>query len=290
MGTVLAAVVGAGGLAVAAGYLAGLRDRRAMRQAWRRIAEGIDPDPPRFVPSMLEGQPEIACRYFTSAIQAGTPLHRTAALEMSGTFTLNGKDLPLRAWQILAPPLRGFVWYAEIGNGGMRFSGSDGYLSTGDGAADSWTRFWLHGLFPLVRAGGNADHARAAATRLMLESVWAPASLLPKYGAVWLQTGPDSAEVRFPALPAAAPIHLVLDVQGAVVASHAMRWTDANPAKVFRLQPFGGTMIETGMVDGFRIPLRMEVGNMYGTPDYAPFFRVHVTRARFGPAAAQSVM
>lgn len=268
-----------------AGRLACLRDRRAMRQAWARIGEGIDPDPPRFDLSMLDGLPEIAQRYFARAIEAGTPLHRTVGLEMSGTFTLNGKDLPMRAWQILAPPVRGFVWYAKIGQGAMRFAGSDGYLSTDKDAAHSWTRFWLHGLCPLVLAGGNPDHARAAGTRLMMESVWAPASLLPQSGAVWRQTGPDSAEVQFPALRDIAPMQVTFDEKGAVRSSHAMRWSDANPAKVFRLQPFGGTMLETAVVDGFHIPVRMEVGNMFGTPDYAPFFCVRIDRARFGPDA-----
>ena len=224
--------------------------------------------------------PEIAQRYFARAIQPGTPLHRTVRLEMEGRFILNGTPLPMTARQILTPPGRGFVWQAEVGSGLMRFAGSDGYHRA-PGGEDSWTKFWLRGLIPLARIGGTDDHARAAATRVMMEAIWAPASLLPQFGAEWVQTGPDSADIRFADAPGLAPLQITFDAQGDPVQAVSLRWTDANPDKTYRLQPFGGRMLDTGVHQGFRIPVRVEMGNLFGTPDYAPFFMAAITRAEF---------
>lgn len=256
------------------------RDRAQAARVWAALEGRHEADPPRFDPEMVANLPEIAQRYFARAIAPGTPLHRQVRLEMEGSFLLNGTALPMTAHQILAPPARGFVWQAEIGTGLMRFRGSDGYRRM-QGSEESWTKFWLHGLIPLARIGGTEDHARAAAARVMLEAIWVPATLLPQYGAEWSQTGPHSAEIRFADTPELEPMQITFDAQGNPLEVATLRWTDANPEGVFRLQPFGGRMLETGARGGFRIPLRVELGNMWGTPDFAPFFRATITSAEF---------
>jgi hypothetical protein len=163
----------------------------------------------------------------------------------------------------------------------MRFAGSDGFHAPEGTAVESWTKFWLRGLIPLARIGGTTDHASAAATRVMLESIWAPAGLLPQFGAEWVQTGPDSAEVRFAGAQGIEPMQITLDAEGNPLEVWALRWTDANPEKVHRLQPFGGRMLEMTRHQGFLIPSRVELGNMWGTPDYAPFFLAQITTAEF---------
>lgn len=256
------------------------RDQAGVAAVWDSLSASREPGPARFDPAMVAGLPPLAQRYFARAIAPGTPLHRVVRLEMSGSFVMNGKALPMQARQILAPPGQGFVWQATIGAGLMRFAGSDGYLRTGAGA-ESWTKFWLHGLIPLARIGGTADHARAAATRAMLETVWVPAALLPQMGASWVETGPDSAEIRFAATPDLPPMHLTLDAEGNPTEVWALRWSDANPDKTYRLQPFGGRILQTAVFQGFRIPVRVEMGNHWGTQAYSAFFLATVTGAEF---------
>lgn len=276
------------GIAVAAGLGAAAlaarwhhtRDEAATEAVWHRLAEAGEQGPKLYDPAMIAFLPPVAQRYFARAIAPGTPLHRKVRLEMSGQFVMNGKALPMRACQILAPPAEGFVWQAWIGAGLMRFAGSDGYLRAG-ASTQSWTKFWLHGLVPLARIGGTPDHARAAATRAMLESVWVPAALLPQMGAAWTQTGPDSAEIRFAATPELPPMHVTLDPQGDLAEIWALRWSDANSDKTYRLQPFGGKVFESAGFQGFRIPVRVEMGNHWGTDAYAPFFLSRVTRAEY---------
>jgi hypothetical protein len=268
------------GAGVAAAW-ARSRDRAHDADVWRALQAAREAGPARWDPSMAGGLPPVAQRYLRRAIAPGTPLRRVVRLEMEGEFTLGGRRLPLRARQILAPPARGFVWQAEIGAGVMRVVGSDGLLRHPDGRCDSWTRFWLHGLVPLARVGANPDHCRAAATRAMLESVWVPASLLPQHGARWEPTGPDSAVVRFADVTGIEPLHLHLRDDGTLATVHALRWSDANPDKAYRLQPFGGTVLESAAIDGFTLPVRVEMGNHFGTADYAPFFQARITAAAF---------
>lgn len=256
------------------------RDTAQAARVWAALEAVREAEPPRYDPAMVSDLPEVVQRYFARAIDHGTPLHRMVRLQMEGSFILNGNAMPMRARQILAPPAQGFVWQADVGAGLMRFGGSDGYHR--DGArAESWTKFWLHGLIPLARIGGTEDHARAAATRVMMEAIWAPATLLPQFGAEWVQTGPDSAEVRFADTSGLEPMQITFDAEGTPLEVVALRWTDANPEKVYRLQPFGGRLLEMGRHGGFLIPIRVEMGNMFGTPDYAPFFLATITNAEF---------
>jgi hypothetical protein len=139
----------------------------------------------------------------------------------------------------------------------------------------------LHGVLPLARIGGSVDHARAAATRVMLEAVWTPAALLPQFGASWRQTGPDSAEVHFGQAPDLPPMHLVLAGDGEVREVWALRWTDANTDKVYRLQPFGGRVLDSGEFQGFRVPVQVEMGNLWGTPAFTPFFLATTNRVEY---------
>lgn len=271
-------LLGALGLGLALAALGQARDSSQRSRVWSGLEAGRDPAPALFDPAEVADLPEVARRYFTRAIAPGTPLHRLVTLEMEGTFLLNGTPLPMRARQILSPPAGGFVWQARIGRGLMAFAGSDGYLEA-PGGGESWTKFWLHGLVPLARAGGTADHARAAATRAMLESVWSPAALLPRFGAEWRQTGPNSAEIHFATAPDLPPMHLRLDAAGDPVEVWALRWSDANPDRTWRLQPFGGRLLAHEDHQGFRIPVAVDLGNHWGTPDYAPFFSATVTRA-----------
>jgi hypothetical protein len=60
-----------------------------------------------------------------------------------------------------------------------------------------------------------------------------------------------------------------------------MRWSDANPEKKFRLQPFGGTIEAEAGFGGFTIPSDIKVGNHYGTDTYFPFFQARITSAEY---------
>lgn len=59
------------------------------------------------------------------------------------------------------------------------------------------------------------------------------------------------------------------------------RWSNANPEKQHRLQPFGGYLSEFRTFDGFRLPTHVEAGNHFETDQYFPFFVADVTSVEF---------
>lgn len=273
-------VVVAVGAAVMLWAHSGYRQRMAEAgSAWTAIAGRARPAADAFSPDMIAGLPEVARRYFTHAIAPGTPLSTTVELEMEGLFRLGEKDAPrefaMHARQILAPPSE-FVWLPVLRSGLLRVTGSDGLL---DGRA--WTRFWLLGIVPLVQAAATDALYRSALARPALEAIWAPASLLPRSGAQWRQTGPDSARIALGTGRARVEIDMTVDADGRVLAVSTVRWSDANRERTFRLQPFGGTMKVEATFGGFTIPVAVDVGNHFGTPDYFPFFSATVIAARY---------
>jgi hypothetical protein len=253
-------------------------DRHADRNAWQRLVE-LQPSAPRvFSAELIADLPEPARRYFTFTMQPGTPLLPVVEIDMTGQFSLGTKDKPayqpMEARQILAAP-QGFVWAMRT-RGGMPLSGSD---------SGSWTRFRIFGVIPVARLGGDPDHTRSAFGRYVAEAViWSPAALLPGPAVTWEALDQDSARVTIRHDGLEQAVDVTVDADGRPVEVRFQRWSNANPDKVHRLQPFGAHMSDFREVQGYRLPFRIEAGNMFGTDDYFPFFLADVTEIRFPQA------
>lgn len=252
-------------------------DARADRQEWLRLAALQPSDPRRFNHAMVAELPEPARRFFQFSIEEGARLWTVAEIDMGGQFSLGSKEQPryqpMQAWQILAAP-HGFVWQLEL-PGALPVSGSD---------AGHWTRFRLLGLVPVARQGGDDDHTRSAFGRYVAEALlWTPAALLPGPGVEWKALSEHSARVtvRHQGLEQAVDLHV--DAQGQPLHVQFMRWSNANAERIYREQPFGAVPSQFQPVHGFRVPLRVEAGNHYGTEAYFPFFKAEVTALRFPP-------
>ncbi|NCU67023.1 hypothetical protein GWK50_14455 [Acidovorax sp. 210-6] len=252
-------------------------DARADRQEWLRLAALQPSDPGRFNHAMVAELPEPARRFFQFSIEEGARLWTVAEIDMGGQFSLGSKEQPryqpMQAWQILAAP-HGFVWQLKL-PGALPVSGSD---------AGHWTRFRLLGLVPVARQGGDDDHTRSAFGRYVAEALlWTPAALLPGPGVEWKALSEHSARVtvRHQGLEQAVDLHV--DAQGQPLHVQFMRWSNANAERMYREQPFGAVPSQFQPVQGFRVPLRVEAGNHYGTEAYFPFFKAEVTALRFPP-------
>lgn len=252
-------------------------DARADRQEWLRLAALQPSAPRRFNHAMVAELPEPARRFFQLSIEEGARLWTVAEIDMGGQFSLGSKEQPryqpMQAWQILAAP-HGFVWQLEL-PGALPVSGSD---------AGHWTRFRLLGLVPVARQGGDDDHTRSAFGRYVAEALlWTPAALLPGPGVEWKALSEHSARVtvRHQGLEQAVDLHV--DAQGQPLHVQFMRWSNANAERIYREQPFGAVPSQFQPVQGFRVPLRVEAGNHYGTEAYFPFFKAEVTALRFPP-------
>ena len=255
-------------------------DRQAEVQLWERLSATEPVASGTFSAGMVANLPNPARRYFLFAIAPGTPLRRVAEIEMDGELSLGTKEapnyLPMSAHQILAAP-DGFIWQVRVGSGSIRIAGSDAA-----GPEESWSRFWLFGLVPVARAGGTTDHAMSAFGRYVAEAViWTPAAVLPRDGVTWKAVDENTARITLAHGGMSQSVDLTVDTEGRPVKVVFPRWSDANPEKTFRIQPFGGFLSEFETFEGFRLPTRIEAGNFFDTDAYFPFFLAKVRSIRF---------
>lgn len=233
-----------------------------------------------FEPTVIADLPEPARRFLSFAIAPGTPLYHGVDLQMEGRIS-NGTGaepgwMDMEARQVMALP-DGFVWQVDARRGSVRLVGSDVAYTGG-----SWTRFWLAGLAPVVRAGLNEDHARSSLGRCGSEAIfWLPTALMPGPGVHWEGLGPDSARVTLKAHGFEQAFDIHVNGEGALTYVVFQRWSDANPDKRFQLQPFGGELSAFKTFEGVTIPTRVDGGNFFGTPDYFPFYQARITSVRF---------
>ncbi|MFO7527589.1 MAG: DUF6544 family protein [Marinobacter sp.] len=251
-------------------------DHRADRQIMESLVRNQPRDPARFDPAMVDHLPEPARRYFRYTIAPETPLYTVARFSMEGKFGMGVRDMPnylaMSARQILAAPV-GFIWSMNARRDWMRISGSD----TG-----RWTRFWLMGLLPVARMGGTRDHDRSAFGRYVAEAVfWTPAALLPGPNVHWELVDVNVARVTLRHNGLSQSVDVTVAEDGQPLQVRFDRWSNANPEKEYRWQPFGGYLSEFREVDGFRLPMHVEAGNHFGTERYFPFFVVDVTEISF---------
>ncbi len=242
----------------------------------RRLVATQPKNPARFDPAMLAGLPEPARRFFLYTIAPGAPLYTVATIEMLGQFGMGTKAEPryfnMRAVQTLAMPA-GFVWKMAAKRGLMHLSGSD---------SDQWTRFWLLGVLPVARLGANADHRRSAFGRYVAEAVfWVPATVLPGPGVRWEAVDANCARVTVTHQGLGQSVDVTVAPDGQPIHVCFARWSNANPDKRYRLQPFGGYLSALREFAGFRLPTHVEAGNQFGTPEYFPFFLADVSSVGF---------
>lgn len=277
--TALLVVVGTLVVLVAALQLWRWIDTRAASAAWDRLIAIRADMPVRFESAMVADLPEPARRYFRFMITPGAAIGTVVEIEMDGQLSLGTKEAPryqpMQAHQVLVPP-HGFVWRLDAGHAFMRVVGSDGME-----ADRSWVRFWLMSLAPVVRAGGNPDHLRAAFGRVVAETAfWAPAALLPQGGTRWEAVDANIARATMPHGGMTQAVDIRVDDGGRPRWIMIQRWTDANPDKRYRIQPFGGHLSDFREVAGYRLPFRVEGGNFFGTDDYFPFYKATVKNIR----------
>jgi hypothetical protein len=272
----LAFAIGLLGLCVVGLLIWRFSDARGERRAWKALLRRAGAVGPAFDPSAVHRLPEPARRYFRYVIAPGTPLVSVVEIEMAGRLGLGTKHepkyRPMTAHQILAPP-HGFVWRLRAGP----ISGADGMTPE-----TSWTKFWLFHLIPIVRVSGNPDHHRSAFGRVASEAAfWAPASLLPSDAVSWASVDENTARATVAYGGYSQSVDLTIDPDGRPRRVVIQRWTNANADKAFREQPFGGFLSDFREIGGYRLPMRVEGGNLIGTEDYFPFFQAEVRAIRF---------
>jgi len=249
-----------------------LQGKRRVQAIWGAL--DVQPTGELFSPEMVSDLPEVARRYLTHAIRAGTPLPCRIALRVVGSFRTspNSQWLPMVA-DARIDPQRGFVWRAKVGHGLLRLVGAD-YFYESEGRVD----FWLWGLLPVARASGR-DVSRSALGRLALESVLVPSSMLPQRGARWEAFDKDSARVVREIDGETVALTLRVDERGGLRSVLADRWGDPANTGKFGLIPFGVDFEGEADFSGCTLPAQMRAGWWYGHERYFEFYRARIVAA-----------
>jgi hypothetical protein len=238
-------------------------EERSLDRLWFQLEHPRGTTP--FGTEMVDGLPEPARRFFIHAIAPGTPLAESAVLHMHGSLERDGRALPMKATQVLAPP-RGFVWRADVGSGLMRIRGYDRYAH-----ARGAMRWWLHGLIPVVSSEGP-DVARSAAGRLAGEGILVPSSLLPQRGVRWEAVDDTAARAIMEVDGERIVFTVGVGVDGRPRSVTIQRWnSDAANGPVGYLPFFVEFGDALGRFGGYTIPTELRAGWVVdGT--FRPFF------------------
>lgn len=257
-------------------------DQRKLETANWSIWRQRDPARGVYDPIMVAHLPAPVQRYFNFMIAPGARLKTINRIEMNGEFGLGDavkhSYYPFTATQYNGAP-NSFTWALKTYNTAMSMNGSDKVWE-----GESWTKFWLLGVFPVARAGGTRDYLHSGVGRMVVEmAAWSPVSLLPQFGVAWEAINEDVIRAHVKAYGFSQSVDITIDQRGAPIEFVMPRWSNANPEQIFKLQSFGGIAHAYATIDGITIVSEVEAGNHFGTPDYFPFFKAKVIELEFQP-------
>lgn len=267
-------------LLVLLGLLSGLgwlaRARRLRAERFARLNDLLvlaNAGDDRFIVDSIDGLPVPAASYLRHALPADTPLPRSADIRMSGTLKVGENDwVPFEAHQRICAE-QGFIWEVRIAAlRRLQVQGADWLF--GDDAGIEYT---LGGWWPILERR-NADVARSALGRLMVELIWLPSALTPQRGARWARGDSDRAVVT-PA-GSSTPMTVVVDGDGCLREASVVRRRVASNGET-SLSSYGVSVEAEARFGDFQVPSRLVAAWGIGTDDRQDFMRVAVDEIRW---------
>ncbi|RUR32190.1 hypothetical protein ELY33_06190 [Vreelandella andesensis] len=120
------------------------------------------------------------------------------------------------------------------------------------------------GLLPIAHLGGGLDHTRSAFGRYVAKAVfWTPAAVLPCPRISWTALDADRAQVTIKHRDLTQSVDLTVAADGQPTEIRFERWSNANPEKQHRLQPFGGYLSEFRYFGGVRLPTHVTINDRF---------------------------
>lgn len=220
-----------------------------------------------FEQAMLAGLDEPVRRYFAHAVSEGAPLAPGVRLTMTGRIKV-GTWLAFSARQ--EGDGRSFAWHARVGAGPVTLLRVLDRFAAGAGSTEGR----LLGRFRIFHAA-DVDTARSGAGRAALESIFAPAALLPQRGVTWRAESDELIVATFDVPPERPEVRMRIDEHGAVVSTSALRWGNGGRGP-FEYIPCGCEVRAERRFGDVVVPSSVTVGWWFGTPRYAPFFEADI--------------
>ncbi|MHB0938591.1 MAG: DUF6544 family protein [Armatimonadota bacterium] len=271
IGKVALAVAGVTGAAVAVLAHGSRQDERRVNLRWQaleRAASELTPPTP-----MSADLPEPARRYFAHAIAPDAVPCTSVLLDIVGKIK-GERELAVSSRELLVPGL-GFIWKTQARMGPFKLSGADFYLQD-----EGETKFRIFGLLPVVSMTGPKV-ARSSRGRLVAESMWCPAGLVPDRGVAWQAVDTDRAKALIMVDEETLPLTINVGPHGELIDFMVPRYNaDPDNGPIGEL-PFGGVVEAEGTFQGYTIPTVLRAGWNFGTAEYRETFEFTVVNAAF---------
>jgi hypothetical protein len=217
--------------------------------------------------------PPPACRYLRRALPADGSLARTVDLYLAGRL----RPEPGAGWigfeaQQRICPERGFICLARLQSlGPLAVEGAD-FLFEGQAGS----HYFLGRTLALVQDDGE-DLAPAAAGRLLIESIWLPASLVPESGVRWQPGDQSRATAVVPTPGGNTALNFVVAEDGMLTRVSAMLPERGTGARI----PWALQVEEDACWDGYTVPSRITGFRGHGSEDPFRWLELRVESARF---------
>lgn len=205
-----------------------------------------------------DGLPAPVARYLGRALLTENRDPERVLIRQSGrlrTGTSSRHWMRFSAMQTVVPSAHGFTWDARVRLPlGAHLQVVDRYM---DGEASGRVR--LFSAFTLASASNDPELNSGALHRFLAESAWYPFALLPGSGVTWAPIDDRSAMATLTHRGSTVSLEFRFNAADELAAIYTPgRYGRFNGA--YRKVPWEGHFREYVERDGFRIPLRAEVG------------------------------
>lgn len=174
-------------------------------------------DEPQDVGIASTDLPAPVARFLERSILSGRKPIRTARLEQTGEFFLNGSWHPLTAHQFITASPPSFVWDARIQMAPLLSV----YVRDSYVLGNASMRARMLAFYPLVDQANRPELKEGALMRYLGEAVWLPSRLAPGNGLTWAPVDEGHADATLTADGISVTLRFTIDADGAVTEIYA---------------------------------------------------------------------
>lgn len=167
---------------------------------------------PRDVAMASTDVPAPVARFLERSMLAGQQRIRTARLEQTGEFFLNGSWYPLTAHQFVTTSPPSFMWDARI----QMLPFMSVYVRDSYVLGRAAMRARMLAVYPLVDQANRPELKEGALMRYLGEAVWLPTRLMPGDGLSWSPVDDAHAEATLTDEGTSVTLRFTFDADGAV--------------------------------------------------------------------------
>lgn len=260
--------------------LLGLRLKRHRQVSYARRVLAVEPDGEVFREELIADLPPVVQRYFRHAIKPGTPLARSAELDVTASYrSENMTETVDFTEERVVTPHRGGLWRLVTKSRPIWLAQ---YAYYAHGAGEEKGAHW--DLIPIYFSLYTTEGiTRVFRGRSAYEAVFVPSTLLPSRGVQWEAIDDDHACAKITVDGETIPLRLKVDADGCVQEVTFDQWNIKGTGGEWRYIPCGLKIKQEQTFGGYTIPADYTFTIWYNSTERDPSFTANYTivRAQF---------